>query len=67
MPENPARLAALIAELEHRITGLIAPEPAGTPAQIMAMLLYGSCETCGPRSAGNQADSIASRRGATAG
>ncbi len=36
MPEKAAKLAALIAELEHRIAGLIAPAPAGAPAQFMA-------------------------------
>jgi len=34
-PEKAAKLAALIAELEYRITGLIAPAPAETPAQVM--------------------------------
>jgi hypothetical protein len=68
MPEKAARLAALIAELEHRITGLIAPAPAETPAQVMTHApVQVVRKTGGTRSAGNQAESIASRRGATAG
>jgi len=36
MPEKAARLAALIAELERRITGLVTPAPSGAPGQFMA-------------------------------
>ena len=35
MPEKAARLTALIAELEHRITGLIASGPDDTTSQVV--------------------------------
>jgi hypothetical protein len=36
MPEKAAKLAALIAELEHRVAGLVAPPPTGMPVQPMS-------------------------------